>query len=491
MGVGILFALFAGNYVADENYIAIILTAGISTVGCLVFGAGRSLYLLIPICWGLTGRVTALPLPFDVRELVIILSSGFYISDLIFKRNRRKQKPEIIDLLIWINILYLVTVFFRNPVGINALGGDRVGGKPYFDVILGIMSYMIMSKVIITQKFASKLPIYVLWVSLFTGFAGALSMYIPSVAAKIAPLYSGFGTVNSVLGDMSTREIDIDDRFAFLQQPAAAFTLYICSQISPMKLFSPNHITQLLIYITGSLLALLSGYRNILVYVFLQTFVAVIIREKIIGFVKLSSILLMAIITIIGVSYSSIKLPFSVQRSLSFLPGDWDVSAVTDAKNSSEWRFEMWKIAMTTDQYIRNKILGDGFGFLRTDFEIMVDYIHGGRGFGGKNAQQERFMINGDFHSGPISAIRFVGYVGLLLFLILIFYSTKYAFETIKLAQGTPFEMCVYFYAIPMLLLPLFYILVFGDYRADFIGALFSIGMMKALRSAVNNYKEN
>lgn len=491
IGIGLLFSWFAGNYVADENYIPIIATVGIFSIGCLVFGVGRNIYFLIPICWGLTGRVTALPLPFDVRELVIILASGLFITDIIFKRNQKKKSLEMIDLLVWINLLYLVTVFFRNPVGINALGGDRVGGKPYIDVILGIMAYIITSRLIITYKFSRQLPKYVLLVSLFTGFSGALAMYVPSVASKIAPLYSGFGSVNAAFGDMSSKDIGIDDRFAFLQQPAGSLILYICSQMSPMDIFNPNNLSKMLAYILGLVLALLSGYRNVLVYVFLVSFLAVVIRDKIVGLFKITCIGLVPIIALVGISYSSIKLPFAVQRSLSFLPGDWDARAKTDAKNSSEWRFEMWRIALSSNQYIRNKILGDGFGFLRTDFEIMVDSLRGGKGFGGENAEQERFMINGDFHSGPVSAIRFVGLVGLILFLSLIFYSAKYAFQTIILARKTPYEMCVYFYAIPMMIMPFFYIFVFGDFRSDLIGTLFSVGIIKALRRSVFRYKND
>ena len=31
-------------------------------------------------------------------------------------------------------------------------------------------------------------------------------------------------------------------------------------------------------------------------------------------------------------------------RALSFLPGQWDAVAVTNAKISTQWRIEMWKI---------------------------------------------------------------------------------------------------------------------------------------------------
>jgi hypothetical protein len=490
MALGLLFALFAGNYVADEDYKPILAIIGLFSVGWLLFGIGRGAYLLIPVCWGLTGRINALPLPFDVRELTIILGSVFFTTDIIFKRSQKKRSFEIIDLLVWINILYLATVFFRNPVGINALGGDRVGGKPYLDVILGLMSYLILRKVTISQSFSTKLPRYVLIAALFTGFAGALATYVPSVAGKLSPLYSGFGSLAAAFGDYTNKDVSADDRFGFLSQPGAIIILYICSQMNPLQVFRPDHLSKMLMYLIGFVFVLLSGFRNGLVNACLTSFISVLLREKFVGFMKITCIGIIPILGLIAISYSSIQLPYGVQRTLTFLPGNWDLEAKADAKHSSEWRFEMWEIAMTSDKYIRNKLLGDGFGFTRKDYEIMMDSFVGGAGFGGENAQQERFMINGDFHSGPVSAIRFVGYVGLGLFLILLFYAAKYAFETIWLARGTPFEMCVYFYALPMMISPFFYIFVFGDYRADLIGCLFIVGMMKALRSSVSSYKQ-
>ena len=52
---------------------------------------------------------------------------------------------------------------------------------------------------------------------------------------------------------------------------------------------------------------------------------------------------------------------------------------------------------------------------------------------------QENMLISGDFHSGPVSTIRFVGYVGLALFFPLLVGIAVYAARLIKRAKGTPY----------------------------------------------------
>ncbi len=107
-----------------------------------------------------------------------------------------------------------MTVFFRNPVGLNALGGDRVGGKPYIDVILGIMSYIILSNALISAPFSRKIPKYVLITSMFTSIAGAMAIFIPSIAGKLAPFYSTFGSGLTSPDDLNT-EFDINNKRFF------------------------------------------------------------------------------------------------------------------------------------------------------------------------------------------------------------------------------------------------------------------------------------
>jgi hypothetical protein len=485
IGLGILFAFLAGNYVADEDYGALFAVIGGVTVASIFFGLGRRLYLLIPICWGLTGKIGVLPIPFSISQLVIIASSVYFIADIIFKKRTEKAPFEMIDLWIWINLLYLVTVFFRNPVGFAFLGsGERVGGKPYADIILATLAYLILSRVRITPEFSKKLPLWILAVAAFSAFAGSVALFAPQVGFFLGKFYSSF-TPDSI-------EVEIKagvTRFGFFQTLGTTLILYVVAQTNPLSLMHIRHLGSLCLYLSGLAMILLSGFRNAIISSILYTALSAFIRDRFVGAVKIAFACIAVVLGAIILSFTNINLPLTAQRALCFLPGNWDPEAEGDARASSEWRFEMWEIALTSDKYIHNKIFGDGFGYMRADFERAMDVMYGRTSLRGDEAKQEMFLLDGDFHSGPISTIRFVGYVGLALFLPLLYLLMIMAWRVSYLSFGTKYEICSLFYCIPCIIMPMIFIFVFGDYRLCLVTILFSVGIMNSLKRSIEGSK--
>jgi hypothetical protein len=490
IGAGLLIALFAGNYVAEEDYTPIAAVIGVLVLILIVFGLGKSIYILIPICWGLTGKINVLPLPFNAFQLIAIIASGLLITDLIFKRSLKKTPFETVDLWIAINLLYILIGFFRNPVGVAAIGGSvRVGGKPYIDLILGCMIYLMLSRFRITPGISAKIPKWVLGVAAFTMVAGAIGLYLPSVGVKLARFYSAFSPGN--VGDSESQDaITVGTtRLGFLQDIGGQLIRYVVSKINPTHLFAPQYFNELLAYVAGIIMIMMSGFRSAITNSFLLTLVSAILRDRIVGVAKILFGLCLIATLLVSLSYTPIKLPYTFQRTLSFLPGNWDQDAVSDAEGSSEWRFEMWRLALTTDKYIHNKIFGDGFGFLRQDYERGLAIMYGQEKLNASDAKQEMFLLNGDYHSGPVGAIRFVGALGLALMLPLLYLSFTYALRLIRRAVGSPYQFCVLFFALPVILFPFFFLFVFGDYRKGIVELLFSIGVMKMLNFSLRDYQ--
>jgi hypothetical protein len=486
IGLGIIFAFLAGNYVADEDYGALFAVIGGVTAASIFFGLGRRLYLLIPICWGLTGKIGVLPIPFSIAQLVIIASSAYFIADIIFQKRTEKAPFETIDLWIWINLLYLVTVFFRNPVGFAFLGsGERVGGKPYVDIILASMAYLILSRVRITPDYATKLPFWILAVTAFSALAGAVALFTPQVGIILGQVYSRFAPTSLVL-DVKAGET----RFAFFQTLGTTLILYVVAQTNPLSLIHFRHIGSLCLYLSGLVMIFLSGFRNAIFASFIYTTLSAFLRDRFLGAVKIAFAAIVIILGAIILSFTNIDLPKTAQRALCFLPGNWDPDAVSDAQDSSEWRFEMWEIALTSEKYIHNKIFGDGFGYMRSDYErarlIEMGYTSLMEG----ESRQEMYLLDGDFHSGPVSTIRFVGYVGLALFLPLIFLVAGSGYRLIKGCIGTPFQFCSFFIGIPIVIIPFWFIFIFGDYRSDIINVLYSMGIIKMLSASFKKYND-
>lgn len=487
---GCLFAMYAGNYIADENFIPILSVLGTLFLIMVFFGLGSSIYVLIPICWGLTGQITALPLPFSVRQLVIMLAGVLFISALIFKTsNTAKMKYEPIDFWIWVNLFYLFTVFLHNPVGVAAISGsDRVGGKPYLDVLLAMLAYLMLARFKIPLKIVQRLPIWILCISFLTTAIGLFAIFAPGISVKLAPIYNGFdpmGVGGSVDATVTTGET----RLIVLDAAGSTLILFIVCKIVSTASRTSIPLRWIISYVSGLIMILLSGFRTGVINAYIVTVIAFIIRERASGFLKVTALSLLMMLGFVLLSFSGVSLPYTFERAFSFLPGNWSEDAVMSATDSTQWRLEMWKIVITSNKYIRDKVFGDGFGFLRADFETMQAISYGQiSGFEGSNPQQEAFMLSGDFHSGPLSAVRFVGVVGLALFLPLLVMIAFYAYRFIQRAEGTPFYMCTLFICIPILMVPFSFIFIIGDYRSDLVGVLFDVGMIKMLSASLDNY---
>ena len=460
-----------------------------------VAGLGERLYLLMLICWGLTGSIWVLPIPLTVRQLVEVTASFLFISDLILSRNKMEKKTsDRIDFWVWLNLGYLATVFARNPVGFAFLGGGaRVGGKPYIEVLLAVMAYFILRRYRISAEVARKLPGWLLAVAAFTSLAGLVGVVFPNVGNMLGQFYSAFyingsgmEASESTIYSVSTLGVD---RLTCLATFGIALVLYIVSMVNPTKLIAPGNLRKLGAYAAGIILILLSGFRSDLTQAVMQTMVVVAIREKFVGVVKIIFVAIAIIIMGVLLSYTPVHLPFAVQRSLSFLPGDWNQEVLSDAQGSSDWRFEMWRTVLTSERYIHNKALGDGFGFLRADYERSLEIMLGTQQLGETDMQQEMFMINGDVHSGPVSAIRCVGYLGLALFLPLIVSLARYVYKITLECLGTPFQHFALFTGLPLLLMPLTFILIFGDFKSDLGTVIFSAGVFHMISNSVKAYK--
>jgi hypothetical protein len=200
------------------------------------------------------------------------------------------------------------------------------------------------------------------------------------------------------------------------------------------------------------------------------------------GFVQLVVSALLSAVLLAGVSIVNMitPLPPNIQRSLSFLPGTWDQKQILDAEGSSEWRFEMWKLALTTDKYIHNKWFGDGLGLtirqLQMSIALMDLKSHGGSAL---DAHRESAMINGDYHSGPVQTIRVIGYVGLIVLIINFVLMGVRGHRQIMRCRGTewfPFALFIFSKAIYY---PFVFLFIYGDFMTGTSVLLVTTGYIR------------
>jgi len=196
-------------------------------------------------------------------------------------------------------------------------------------------------------------------------------------------------------------------------------------------------------------------------------------------------------VALISVQGSLVQLPLTVQRTLSWLPGDWNPQAVADAEGSTQWRVEMWAWAWNDDRILRDRTWGQGFGLSLDDMSLIANSLSAGQGganlLGGSD--RENFMITGSFHSGPLSTIKYIGVVGLALYYPLMCYMALLAWRLCINARGTQAFALALFVGIPIIYEPFNFVVVFGGLDSNYPQLLFWAGLLNMTQRYVDSLK--
>lgn len=481
--IGLFAAFYLGRVAGQGNYvrIATVVVAAVGIVTCLTLKT--KIWLIIPFCWTLTGQISVLPIPFNVREIAALTVLALFLMFYALKLVPKAHPTGWIDVLVILNLAYLASVFLRNPVGVSAFGSTMVGGRPYFAVFIGGVAFWIFSRVRITEKVARQLPLLLFIGPMVVSILGMFTYFFPATVPIIAPFYNGINVGAYMETQQATTGIagpSGSGRLSELGPVGLTGILILCAYYRPISLFLALNIGRFLFFTVSLLAVLLSGFRSMFVAAGAYLAMASYFR---IGGKDVVRILAfgLAMLSIVVLSNGNLfKLPTSIQRTLSFLPGNWDEIAAREAKGSSEWRFEMWREVWGSEKWIKNKVLGDGFGFSDYELKIMKEASWGGSGFIGGGVTESQ-KIQGAYHSGPLSAIRYVGIVGLVFYTALLVYLAFWAAAFIRTTKGTTFFPAALFLGLPLVFEPFNYMFMFGGFDSGLPTTLFFAGLLKML----------
>ncbi len=486
---GVLMAIFLGQAAAQGSMSKIGMILAMGPILFLVLGLQQKVWLIIPFLSSFEGSIPFIPIPFAVRELAILASFGIFLFLAVFKKLPARARYENVDLLLLLNLLYLVSVYMRNPVGFNAFGSELVGGRPYFMVVIACMFYWVYTHVSVGPKLIYALPLISLSGSFVTVLIWAVSYFVPGATPVISKFYTGvdFSTLLAEYRSGPGMEQSFS-RFSEVSEFGFGSIMCLIAYYRPLTVLSPMYFWRFVAFCGSSLALLMGGFRSQLFKAGLYFLTICYLRGGLMDVFKATILGICGIVFVMAIQVSGlIPLPVAVQRSLSAfpIPIEWDYRAVSDAKTSSSWRYEMWKEVWESDKWIKNRILGDGFGFTRYELTLMQSELLGTGGFmeGGSEASK----IQGAFHNGPLSAIRYVGTLGLILYLILAFTLAKKAVSLIKMTRGTPFQPASIL-QVGVIFAPVLFIFVFGQYNAALPQTIYSLAVFKLISRSYRDY---
>ena len=490
LALGLVIALVIGSAVGNADMRFVVGALAMIPAAVIFVKLKTNIWVLLPISWYLTGTLTWLPLPFSVRNLCFMVVIAAYILFVATRTVPWKHKRTTLDYLIYVNLAYLVTVYVRHPAGLFFLESDAVGGRPYFEVFLAFGAYLILSRVQISDFIARTFPLLYVVPTWSAGILVTIGNLLPNFGYAMNYIYAGAEGSTGSLGPSQEAELG-KTRLIGLKNAGVVGVLSLCAQYNPVTLISPLYPWRAMMMAMAFGALFLAGFRAMLLFAFVAFSLSSILRGKLHDMWITISGGVLTLVFLIALQ-GTVDLPLTMQRALSWLPGDWDTMAVEDAEGSSQWRFEMWEWAWNDDRILRNKIWGQGFGYSIDDMNLMMDSLMAGKGgasmLGGSD--REQFMITGAFHSGPLSVVRYIGIFGFCLYYPLMCYMGFLAWRLCKQARGTKGFTLALFVGIPIIYEPFNFVFIFGGLDGNFPQLLLWAGLLNMAQRYVQNQKQ-
>jgi hypothetical protein len=477
--LGLLVAVMIGSAVGSSDMRLIAGLIGVIPLAIIFVKLKTNIWVLLPIGWYLTGRLPWLPVPFTVRDLCFMAVIFFFTLFFATRALPWKRKVGMLDYLIYINLAYLTTVFVRNPVGFWAMQSSMVGGRPYFEIALAFGAFMILSRVQTTDFIARIFPMFFVIPAWCVAVLDVVGRLVPQTAYPLAMMYSGVGSAGVTSAFQQEAELG-ETRMVGMQNAGLSSVLALCAKYNPITLISPFYPLRVTLLAVAFGAIFLAGFRSTLLFGMVAFVLSTLLRGRLKDLWIAGAAMLLAVLALIFLQGSLLQLPLTMQRALSWLPGDWNQEAVQDAEQSSRWRFEMVEWAWNDNTILRNKIWGQGIGLSLNDMNLIASSLMAGEGGGTRlgGSDRENFMITGAFHNGPISAIKCVGVVGLFFYSLLIFYLAVRAWKLCTMTAGTLAFPLALFVSIPVIYFPFAFFVLTGFYEVDLANSIFAAGLI-------------
>ena len=468
--IGSSLALFIGMGIVTDQTQTILQFAAVGTLlFCVTLG--HRIWLLMVF-------LAAMNIPlirgFSTPQLGQFLFLGFGTLLLLMRRLPIQFKLGEIEWWRLLLGLCIIQVYVRNPVGLNMFGAGSVGGKAYFLCGLAFVTSWIYGSLKVP-------PRELRWAMNLQLLGSIIGIPVAEIRTR-----AGIATIQSSEHGSGPGPVDPEQatRIGFLGGIGATLSRWLASMVHPLKaclhpLWGPLILISLVC-------AAGSGFRNTLALVGLIYLVALAYRG---GWPSLILSFMIGTFAIVSLSIVNLlaPLPPNIQRALTPFPGTWEQRYKDDAKNSDEWRFEMWREALLTDNWIENKWFGDGLGMSRLELQKAQDLdsrkVH--KGISGISVHQENAMASGDYHSGPVQTIRIVGYVGLIILLAAMIRNAVHAHRLVMRCKGSEWYNLSLFFAIPTIVNPIMFTFIFGEFGSAAAGVFMGGAFLKLAHNSI------
>ena len=470
-------AVWLGVSVAQEQMTTVAWILG-TLFAVLCLALKQHVWILIPATLGMKGDVNLIPGSPAPWHIMTAAAAGFTLLRILSRQQPVRFRWTGMETCLLLVALTVLQALVRNPTGLAIMGGEYAGGKAYFKYGVAFVAFLVISTADADIRSFRWAAISYILITLLDGINALITAFVPKYGQVIVQIYSNisFKAVfdNTFAADVADVRIG---EFGFL---GAHLGLMACTLWRPIGAFNPRKPWRAVVAIGALVCSLLGGFRSLLARSCVDFAVGSGLRGK---FIDVAIVSLIGIVGLVGVLalVPSNALPYSVQRVLTVLPGAKvrsDIAA--DAEGSSNVRFKVWRLALLTDRYIDNKLLGDGFNEKANEQRIRAAMMQNLNVAGAMTAE-EFLLSSGSYHGFHAETIRMTGVVGLAAATAALIAFAVYGMRQIRHFRWHKEWGLVLFVCMPFLIEPFWHWLVFGSYKSYFPGFIAMAGLLKVL----------
>ena len=402
-------AITVGYVLTDFNNQSIVFFGVLA--GILIFPLlMRWHYPLLVFSWAFPATLFFLPGHPNMFLLMTTASLTISVLERIIDRRNAFLSPGGVQwpLLAFIALIYF-TAKMTGGFGLRTMGSDVYGGKKYVTLIIGILSFFALIARPIPRKYAN------LYLGLYFGgmcfnFISDMYTYTPQPLQGIFLIFPP-AIYTSGAGEGSHIELGVT-RLGGVASTAGAIIFWMLARHGFRGMFITGKLWRPVTFVIMLALVGMGGFRASIINVFLILgllfFMERLHRTGVLLAVLLAGTLGAALL----VPLAS-HLPYTIQRSLAFLPLDISTEAQMDADVSTEWRLEIWQALLP--QLPKYLLVGRGYSFSQETFN---DYMGADATFKRyTDASENPLALASDFHSGPLSLVIPFGIWAILIWL--------------------------------------------------------------------------
>ncbi len=371
-------------------------------------------------------------------------------------------------LVVFVGVL-LVTAYGTGGIGLRSAGSDTYGGKKYFFILGAVMGYLGL----VSRGIPARHGLLVASLFILSALTAMLSYLIYFAGPAAYVLFNFFPP--EMMGLQGLEGIFSRGgmvRWAGLSTTGSACCFFLMLKYGVRGLLNIHKPWRGLCFLFFLVVSLLGGFRSVLLLIAL-TFWAQFFLEG------LHRTRFLPVVVGIGLAVFLVSLPFidqmplSVQRTLSVLPVEVDPIAEADARESTEWRVDMWQ--RLTPMISRYFWYGKGFSIDPIDLYFAEQGV-----LRGVVQSFEPALVVGNYHNGGLSVLIGFGIFGLISFILVLVASLRILYRNHR--RGDPALASVNTFLLAYFIARIVsFFLVVGDVSVDVATFLGIVGLSVSL----------